>query len=270
MRPHDVPPTPEPNISVVIPVYNEREHIARALASLSSNQATHEVIVVDDGSTDGTSQWLASQAPATVAPPRPGDDAPPPHPPFPQQQVALAPQQFSVVKRSGPRGRGAALNTGAARARGGIFLFLHADCRLNPGDLDQIVRVIGEGCVGGGFLKRYDPLLPFLLPNQWWLNRIRAAAQKQLVGTNAIFCSRDSFDALGGFEDIPLLEDVCFSDALRRLGPVAVLGGPVWVSSRKYAAGGAIRRTLRNTEIMLRYRLFGESPSRLAHRYRKH
>jgi len=226
---------------VIVPVLNEVARLPATLASLDAGGAAHETIVVDGGSRDGSAELVAALDERDVVLERLAESAP----------------------------RAAALNRGAARARGRVLLFLHADCRLPPGALAAARDAVAAGAVGGGFLKRYRPSGPLLALNLLWLNRVRTLRQRALVGTNAMFCERRFFESIGGFPEVALLEDVMLSDAMRRGGRVAILPGPVLVSARKYRAGGGLTSTLRNAEIMLRFRLLHHDPERLGRRYRK-
>ncbi len=229
-----------PEVSVVIPIRNESEEIAGAIESLEAGGAEYEAIVVDGDSDDGTLELLRGL---------PGDGV-------------------RVEATKSPAHRAAAMNWGAGKARADVLLFLHGDCRLAPGSLAAARDAHREGAIGGGFLKRYEPPSPMLALNLLWLNAIRARTLHALVGTNAIFCDRRFFESIGGYPNLPFLEDVLLSDALRRAGNVTILPGPVVVSSRKYAEGGPIARTWRNAEIMFRFRLLGQDPTSLIDRYR--
>jgi hypothetical protein len=86
-------------------------------------------------------------------------------------------------------------------------------------------------------------------------------------GDQAIFVRRSVFIERGGFEEIPLMEDVEFSKRMRRIAPPILLEGPVVISARRWETHGVVRQTLRNWSIQLSYAL-GTNPESLKHRYR--
>lgn len=221
----------------MVPTVNEEAEIRACLGSLEGSPVPFEILVVDGGSEDRT-RSLAEQAGARVI------DA--------------------------PRGRARQMNRGAELAEGEVLLFLHADLRLPPGALVAVERALREPEVaGGGFFKRYSPSTPLLDGIAWVQNHLRAGWFKDLVGTHAIFVRREVFEALGGYPDLPLLEDVVLSDRLKQVGRVEVLREAVTVSSRKYRRDGTMRRILRNLWIMFQFRILGVSPEVLLEQYRR-
>lgn len=232
-----------PELTVIIPARNEAENIGATLECLAGNDVPYEVIVVDGASTDGTNTVVTSHAERDP--------------------------RIQLVSSSTPLGRAQAMNFGIAHSRGGILLFLHADCQLEAGALDSARNAIDAGAPGGGFLKRYDPSSPALQVIAWGLNWVRARGMRRLVGTNAMFCRRSFLERLGGFPDLPLMEDVWLSDRLKEEGNVAVLPNLVTVSARKYTDDGAFRRAARNMSILLRYRCLGTDPEELRELYRR-
>ena len=232
-----------PDVTVIVPVRNEGSTIQGALACLEGNEASYEAIVIDGASSDETSAIVAARA---------EED-----------------RRIRLVSCAEPLTRAQAMNRGIEGSRGRVLLFLHADCRLPPGALDSATQAVDAGNAGGGFLKRYDTRSPGLRFSEWGLNQIRTRGMRRLVGTNAMFCSRMFIQELGGFPDLPLLEDVWLSDHLRSRGSVAILPGPVTVSARKYVDDGPVRRTLRNMGILFRYRCLRTDPEILAELYRR-
>jgi rSAM/selenodomain-associated transferase 2 len=192
-----------------------------------------EIIVVDGGSSDAT---------RTVAAP-------------------LANQVLSA-----PRGRAFQLNAGAGSAAGDVLLFLHADTRL-PARFDAaILRALAEDEVIGG---RFDVSLIPTSPLLWltgtlmnWRSRLTRIA----TGDQGIFVRRDDFIALGGYPFIPLMEDVAFSQLLKRRGRMACLHDTVETSSRRWQRDGVIRTILLMWSLRLLY-FCGVSPERLKRMY---
>jgi rSAM/selenodomain-associated transferase 2 len=223
-------------ISVIIPVLNEEAEITDCLRSLEQGAFPMEVLVVDGGSQDATCE-RAEKAGARVL-------------------------------RS-PPGRAQQMNFGAEAAEGDVLLFLHVDLRLPPGGVASLVRCMEDPEVsGGGFFKRYLPTSFTLGLVAWLQNWIRASCFGDLVGTNAMFLRTGVFRALGGFPEVPLLEDVLLSDRLKGVGKLALVRDPVVVSSRKYRKDGAWKRTLKNLWIMTQFRLLGRGPEELVRQYR--
>jgi len=203
-------------VAIIIPALNEAPRIAEAVARARA-AGPCEVLVVDGGSTDGT----------------PGRAA-----------------QADCVLQA-PRGRARQQNAGAARARAEVLLFLHADCWLEPGSLEEVRRALAEPTVVGGcFRQRIDaPGLRYR-----WLERgnaLRVRLFGLAYGDQAIFVRRDVFERIGGFPDEPFLEDLLFMKRLRRQGRIALLPARLVVSARRWQATGVVRQTLRNWALAL-------------------
>ncbi|RIK75023.1 MAG: glycosyl transferase family 2 [Planctomycetota bacterium] len=209
------------NVSVIIPALDEaariRESIDRAWVA-----GADEVIVVDGGSRDGTAD------------------------------IAAAARCELVASR---RGRARQQNAGAARATGGVLLFLHADNWLAAGAVDQVRRVLGDSRgAWGAFRQRIEAagIGYRLLELSNWL---RAACVRRPYGDQGIFVRRAAFEAVGGFPDVPLMEDVLLAKRLAALGRPRLLRGPLYVSARRWQARGVVRQTLQNWSLLARARL---------------
>lgn len=225
----------EQQISVIVPTLNEAGQIAATLAALQPLRAAGgEVIVVDGGSTDDT--------------------------------MALA-QPLADVVLSAPRGRARQMNAGAARAGGGILLFLHADTRL-PEDAVPAVRagLMHSGRSWGRFDVRLSGRYPLLRVIERLMN-LRSRWSGIATGDHAMFARRAAFRAVGGFPDIALMEDIALSRALKQAcGAPLCLSSVVVTSSRRWEAHGILRTILLMWRLRLAYFL-GASPERLARRY---
>ncbi len=219
-------------LSVIIPTLNEERHIGQTLASLGKPPDT-EVIVADGGSRDGTVD-VARQAGAKIVSSRPG--------------------------------RGGQLNAGAAAAAGDILLFLHADTRP-PEHCAELVRgaLDDPEIAGGHFALKFEPCPPLLKVNEVTAN-LRSRLFRLPFGDQAIFVRNSLFRLLGGYREIPLMEDVEFARRLRLAGRTVFLRPPVRTSSRNYA-GRYWRTNVKNKIIFIGYFL-GVSPGRLAKIYR--
>ena len=164
--------------------------------------------------------------------------------------------------------RGRQMNRGAAKARGTWLLFLHADTTLPSGWIDEVVAAAGHPeVIGGSFTLRIDS------PSRWarWIERGVAARVRWLklpYGDQAFFVRRDVFATLGGFREMPLMEDVDFARRLRRAGQVHHSRLAVTTSARRWERDGWFRRTAENAALLALYSL-GFPVEPLARLYRK-
>jgi rSAM/selenodomain-associated transferase 2 len=267
-------------ISVVIPVLNEERHLPNALQQLVG-MGFEEIIVVDGGSQDRTREIAAAHSP--LSPHRDplhslegapiagtGDPLHPQEQRVPSKNAMGAPEQWVPVPRftvlTAPPGRASQMNAGAAAARSEILLFLHADTSL-PGEARaEIEGALQEvSCVGGRFDVRFerDAGVGWLVSR---LMNLRSRLTGICTGDQAIFVRRSVFERLGGFADLPLMEDVQFSRRLKATGRVAALRAKVVTSYRRWDTYGPIRTILLMWSLRLLYWL-GVSPRRLAHLY---
>ncbi len=223
-------------LSIVIPVYDDARALARLLDQLAPIPYDVEVIVAAAGESDAELRCI---------------------------QVA----RQDVVWVEGVQGRGVQLNAGAARATGRWLWFVHADSRLPSGWLRAFEEVDAEtpAPVGGSFR--------FALGSTAWqarlLERIVASRVQWLglpYGDQGIFVRRAVFQQLGGFQPIPLMEDVEFVRRLTRVGPLRHQTLSLETSARRWLDEGWWRRSARNLVTLTLY-LVGVSPERLARRY---
>jgi rSAM/selenodomain-associated transferase 2 len=163
------------------------------------------------------------------------------------------------------RGRAVQMNAGARAARGGVLLFLHADTWLPDGALAAVRDALADpAVVGGRFDVRFDSPRPVLSMIAFFMN-LRSRWSGISTGDQAIFVRRDVFDGLGGFAEIPLMEDVELTKRLKRRGRVAALRARVTTAARKWEREGALRTMVLMWALRLLY-VCGVPPARL-HRW---
>lgn len=222
-------------VSVIIPALNEQRTIGSAIAS-ARNAGADEIIVVDGGSTDLTTQIAARDAAVTVL-------------------------------TSSQSGRAAQQNLGAANAAGDIFLFLHADCRLSRNSISDLVNRVSASprTIAGCFRQRIDqPGFRYRSLETGNLWRVRLL--KWAYGDQGIFVRAAVFREQNGFPAVCFLEDLLLMKKLRRAGRIAVLDSHIEVSARRWRRRGVLGQTLRNWLIVALAHL-GIAPERLAKLY---
>lgn len=219
-------------LSVLIPVYRDNEALRSCLSCLSDS-GDREVIVV-----------LAEHDNKAEA-------------------ICL---KYGVSFLISQKGRAFQLNTAAAKARGEMLLFLHADSRLPSYFQEEIDRILSTpGVAGGAFQLEIDNPLPAYRRIAKWANR-RSRWLQLPYGDQGLFVERETFLSLGGFKELPIMEDFEFVRRLSHRGRIAISAKAITTSDRRWQQLGVSRVTLLNQLIVFGYYL-GVSPDRLAKWY---
>jgi rSAM/selenodomain-associated transferase 2 len=219
-------------LSIIIPTLNEAATLPVLAAELARWPAQVEVIVADGGSTDET--------------------------------VASA-QTFGWTVIAAPRGRGSQMNAGARLARTPVLLFLHADTCLPKEALAWIESALADPAVcGGNFSLRFDGASR----EARWLTRLYPFLRwgGMCYGDSAMFVRRTVFEALGGYRDFPIFEDVDLFRRLRRAGRFVRLPAYATTSSRRFE--GRFFRTFALWSLLQVLYWLGLPPRRLVRLYR--
>ena len=217
-------------LSIIVPMLNEEAGIGATLSGLRELGA--EIIAIDGGSSDKSVEIAQ----------------------------ALADQVVHAT-----RGRARQMNAGAAVAQGEVLLFLHADTRLPP----AVDRLIFEAIAGGADWGRFDVRIS---GDSIWFPVIAALMNQRsrltgiATGDQAIFVKRSAFEQVGGFPDLPLMEDIVISQRLKQLSRPACLHAKVTTAGRRWEKHGVLRTILTMWWLRLRF-FFGADPKQLAIEY---
>ena len=223
-------------VSIVIPALNERAGLPDTIAALRMQGFAGQIVVADGGSTDGTAEWAQAQP------------------------------NIVVVKCG--RGRGVQLNAGAAAASGEALAFLHADCKPPPEMISRIEEALSDPDIAGGaFCVRFAERRPFSLRLTAWGINVRSRRVLSATGDQAIFARRSAYDAIDGFREWPLFEDMDFVARLRATGQFRVLPQCVTLSARRWLTNGVGRTNILMARLYWGYRR-GVPPEELAREYR--
>lgn len=221
-------------VSIVVPVLDEVDVVGACAQRLRADFPDCELVIVDGGSTDGTAEQAARCARTITA----------------------------------GRGRARQMNAGAAVTSGEVLWFVHVDCVVPPCALAELRAVLADpAVVAGGLRIRFDQRSAGLA----WLrvtSNLRARRLGLVFGDQAMFVRRSVFDELGGFPDLPLMEDLEMSLRLRRRGRIVLLGATLTASARRLVAHGPWRMTALMQWLKLQYVLGGD-PERIRRRYER-
>jgi rSAM/selenodomain-associated transferase 2/rSAM/selenodomain-associated transferase 1 len=216
-------------VSVIVPALNEVAHLPATLEAAQRGEP-HEIIVVDGGSADDTAKIARS---------------------------------LDCIVLNGPRCRAQQMNVGAVMATGEYLLFLHADTLLPADYVTHVRQILAQPeAVGGAFMfATSDDFAGRKLVER--ATNWRARLWQFPYGDQGLFLRRNSYKQIGGFPDMPIMEDYEFVRRLRRLGKIVIAPATAVTSGRRWQRLGVLRTTLTNRAIILGYHL-GISPSRLA------
>jgi len=222
------------SLSIVVPVWMEATGVVKTLEALQPLRAQrHELIVVDADSTDGTAR--------------------------------LASPLADRVVQSG-KGRAVQMNAGAAVAKGNVLLFLHADTQLPSNALSCLDQFFKSDKAWGRFDVRLSGRGIMFRVVAWFMNQ-RSRLTGICTGDQALFVRREVFEALRGFEHLPIMEDIEFSRRVRLVSRPFCIQEPVVTDSRRWEKQGVWRTIFLMWRLRWRY-WRGESPDALAHSYR--
>jgi rSAM/selenodomain-associated transferase 2 len=225
------------SFSIIIPVLDETAEINRLIARLKAleGEKASEIIVVDGNPEENTLKMIEND---------------------------------HIRRLSSTPGRARQMNAGAAAATGDILIFLHADTWLPAKALQLIDGVMARpGPVGGAFdLGICSNRLIFRVIAL--TASLRSRLTRIPYGDQAIFIGRAYFHELGGYPDIPLMEDVAFMQKIKKAGDrIELIPSRVSTSPRRWEKEGVLKTTLRNWTLLSAYYL-GVSPEKLARYYR--
>ena len=229
------------SIAVIIPVLNEEDGLPSLLMRLLP-LGFEEIILVDGNSQDRTVEVVQS---------------------FLESESAAQARIFS-----GPEGRAAQMNAGAEQATADILLFLHADTRLPHNAKNNIEQALSHSSAIGG---RFDVRFPQDQGYAWLISRMmnyRSRLSGICTGDQALFVRRPVFESMGGFADIPLMEDIEFSRRLKQKGTIVALRENVITSFRRWEQYGPLRTIVQMWILRFLY-WAGWDPQRL-HQYYTH
>lgn len=239
--PANDPADRSPRVSIIIPTRDEAIAIPGLLADLALLPLSAvEVIVTDGGSRDETCA-IAEHAGARV-----------------------------VRSPEGSAGRGRQLRQGAAASSGEVLCFLHADVRLDGAARQALSGVMETGAWERAvhvFRLRIDGLGVSYRIIEWGAN-LRTRLLSLPYGDQGLIVSRADYEAVGGFPDVPLMEDVMLARLLGRRRPIHRLKAALTVSARRWERDGPWRRSARNLMVLGRF-LAGVPPERLVGIYEK-
>jgi rSAM/selenodomain-associated transferase 2/rSAM/selenodomain-associated transferase 1 len=223
-------------ISVIIPVSREEDRINATIDSLVKMECNHsvEIIVVDGDPSGSTIQCI---------------------------------KEPTVITMTAEKGRAIQMNKGAARAAGDILLFLHADTTLPEKGFDKIKAVIETGKYAAGAFNYDIDSRDLFLRFIYYTSYLRSKISRIAYGDQGIFIRKDYFEKIGGYPEIPIMEEVELMKKIKKnKDKIYILKDGVKTSTRRYEEEGIIYGWLRNHRMRVLYFL-GVPPERLVKYY---
>ncbi len=225
-------------ISVIVPVYNEEKTVEDTINLLSGLYGDKEVIIVDGGSIDNTYKIAENHKNN---------------------------EKFKLIKSE--KGRANQMNTGVESSSGSILWFLHSDSKIERDSLLDIEKAITDGYDGGCFSLYFHDYDNKKLKFISWSSNLRAKYLKLIFGDQGMFMTRALFDDIGGFKNIPIMEDWEMSRAMYNKGKIKVLKSRIGTSARRFVSGGEIK-TLLNMHKIKSMHIRGVKPEEIVRKYR--
>jgi rSAM/selenodomain-associated transferase 2 len=222
-------------LSIIIPTLNEESFLEKNLSLLSYQLSaisyqSFEIIIADGGSKDKT--------------------------------VELA-RRFTDKVCISAAGRGTQMNEGASHSTGDWLLFLHADSLISESGIQRMLEIMNseQRVIGGAFRLKIDSdKIPYKVISS--VANIRSRILGIAYGDQGIFVRKNIFYAIGGYSDMPIMEDVDFVKRLKENGKFIILDEHIATSSRRWEREGILYTTIRNWILISLY-MMGVSPNRL-------
>jgi len=224
-------------ISVIMPVLNEEQILNKTLSHTLA-LSFDDVIVVDGSSQDRTRDIVASLQARGARHEARGPES---FPDLEPRTSTLDPGLPALTLLTTLPSRASQMNAGAAMSRGDVLIFVHADTHLPMNARVQIEQaLLNPAYVGGRFDVQFDPETAWgrlISHTMNWRSRWSGIA----TGDQAIFVRRECFEQLGGFSDVPIMEDIDFTCRLKRVGRMAALQSTAVTSYRRWEQGGPLK-----------------------------
>ncbi|MGY6529897.1 MAG: TIGR04283 family arsenosugar biosynthesis glycosyltransferase [Cyanobacterium sp.] len=223
-------------LSIIIPVLNEEVFIKQNISFFVRLHSNHDVIFVDGGSNDNTREVIINNGLNMVSSP-----------------VACRSYQ---------------MNLGAKSAKGNLLLFLHGDTLLPSNYYQQIETILSQsGVVAGAFnlmIEGHNFLFKFICN----MVKVRSHLWSLPYGDQGIFMKKETFEMIGGFPEIPIMEDFALVKKLQKRGKIKIANSAVTTSARRWKKLGILKTTIINQIIIIGYYL-KINPHKLAKIYRE-
>jgi len=221
-------------VSMIIPIYNEATVINKLLINLDQFKDYCEIIFVDGGSSDGTDRIIKKKYDLVYSP---------------------------------KKGRANQMNYGAKLSKGNILLFIHGDSILPRDALTEVHRIIDKGYKVGAFKLKFDSN-NVLMKICGFMSNLRILLRNIAFGDQGIFIRKDYFEKIGGFLDIPIMEDYQLSMDIKTDGEkIALTKTKITTSERRFLDNGRLRTMARMQKLQYMYRR-GEDIEKIANLYR--